>query len=48
VAKFISLYVLWNIGFTMAFYTMQHGTQLMTGSPPDNHTLLNMQVPANK
>jgi hypothetical protein len=25
VVKFVSLYVLWNLGFTLAFFTMQVG-----------------------
>jgi hypothetical protein len=28
VVKFVSLYVLWNLGFTLAFFTMQVGVKL--------------------
>jgi hypothetical protein len=27
VVKFVSLYVLWNLGFTLAFFTMQVGVK---------------------
>ena len=38
VCKFVLLYALWNLGFTMALYTMQHGTLMMTNTPRESQT----------
>ncbi|KAF8062894.1 TRPV6 [Scenedesmus sp. PABB004] len=43
VLKFVSLYVLWNLGFTLAFYTMQNGTlDVVSGIVRDTEGLLKL------
>ncbi|KAI8467692.1 MAG: hypothetical protein J3K34DRAFT_32028 [Monoraphidium minutum] len=38
VARFVSLYVLWNIGFTLAFFTMTRGTLYVTDTPREKES----------